>query len=417
MRNLAGRPGKGQRWEEPRATSRYGAVVMAIAGTALGVLPVYLLGGLAVQIRGELGFSESLLGLAVSAFFATSAIASVPAGRFVERIGARWGLAVGGLFSALSLLIVGLAASWPVLALGIAVGGLSNAIAQLAANLAIAEDVRVGRQGFAFGLKQAAVPAASVVAGFSVPLVALTIGWRWAFLGALAAPLMLALLASRSDARPRRRRHGSVRRSLRPGDAPLIPLLVLSVAGAFGTFAANSLAAFLVESSVTRGLTVGGAGVLLAVGSAVGVGIRVYAGLAADRRTRGHLRAVAGHMVVGVTGLALLAAGRGAGVIILATVLAFGGVWGWNGIFTLAIVDHNRAAPAAATGITQAGVYLGGVVGPSVFGRLVEGSGYAAAWTTTATMAFLGAGGILFARHLLRRSGTLLTPLGDAGRS
>jgi predicted MFS family arabinose efflux permease len=180
---------------------------------------------------------------------------------------------------------------------------------------------------------------------------------------------------------------------------------------AFGTLAANSLSAFLVESSVAHAIASGSAGLLLALGSAVGVGSRIYAGLAADRRLGGHLQAVVVHLLGGV-GLSVLATGGSARVIILTTVLAFGGAWGWNGIFTLAIVDTNRNAPAAATGITQAGLYLGGVVGPAVFGRLVETTDYTVARLTTATMVLLSAGGIFVGHRLLQRARRVGDPVG-----
>lgn len=57
------------------------------AVVTVGVLPVFLVGGLAVQIRGELGLSVSLLGLAGSMFFATSALVARPLAAVTERIG------------------------------------------------------------------------------------------------------------------------------------------------------------------------------------------------------------------------------------------------------------------------------------------------------------------------------------------
>lgn len=45
-------------------------ILLAVAVATAGVLPVFLTGGLAVQMRGELGFGAAALGLAVAAFFA-----------------------------------------------------------------------------------------------------------------------------------------------------------------------------------------------------------------------------------------------------------------------------------------------------------------------------------------------------------
>jgi MFS family permease len=59
----------------------------ALTTTIAVSIPVFLVGGLAVQIGDELNFSPAGLGLAVSAYFGASALASVPAGALVERYG------------------------------------------------------------------------------------------------------------------------------------------------------------------------------------------------------------------------------------------------------------------------------------------------------------------------------------------
>ena len=51
-------------------------------------------------------------------------------------------------------------------------------------------------RSLAFGLKQSSVPLATFLSGLAIPFVALTLGWRWAFVlaAALAALLMASLL-------------------------------------------------------------------------------------------------------------------------------------------------------------------------------------------------------------------------------
>ena len=69
----------------PRRTVRINAG--AIATPIACVLPVFLLGGLAVQMGDDLHFTPAGLGLAVSVYFGVSALASVPSGGLVERYG------------------------------------------------------------------------------------------------------------------------------------------------------------------------------------------------------------------------------------------------------------------------------------------------------------------------------------------
>jgi predicted MFS family arabinose efflux permease len=297
--------------------------------------------------------------------------------------------------SATSLLgIAALARSWAQLVGFLVLAGAANAVVQPAGNAAISRGVPARRQGLAFGVKQSAVPAATLLAGLAVPLVGVTLGWRWAFAGgALAA---VALAVSLPPDHPVRRRSGR----LRTGDAPLGGLLVLTLASCLGSASANALGAFLVESAVSGGLAPGRAGLLLALGSGVGISARVLAGWVADRRDGGHLPVVAGLLAAGAGGFALLAAG-GPLALLVGTVLAFGAGWGWNGLFNFAVVRVNRNAPAAATGITQAGVLLGGVTGPWAFGTAVERASYPQAWLGAAAVALGAAGLMLVGRRLV----------------
>jgi MFS family permease len=146
--------------------------------TVLASLPVFLLGGLAVLVRDDLGFTEVQLGLAASTFFSVAALTAVPAGRVAARTGAWAATVLGAATSAAALLAVSAARSYAVLLLALAVAGVANALAQLGTNGMLADVVPKHRQGLAFGIKQAAIPAATLVAGFSLPLVGLTLGWR-----------------------------------------------------------------------------------------------------------------------------------------------------------------------------------------------------------------------------------------------
>ncbi len=182
-----------------------GGAVRAGAGatvtTIACVLPVFLVGGLAVQLGDELGFSPAGLGLAVSVYFGVSALASVPSGALVERYGPAPVARAGVLLSAGSMLAVAaLARSYPLLVALLAVGATANALGQLASNAALAARVPTRRQGLSFGVKQAAIPVSTLLAGVAVPTVALTAGWRWAFVAAAGAALRRARVVRRVTA-------------------------------------------------------------------------------------------------------------------------------------------------------------------------------------------------------------------------
>ena len=390
----------------PLATARRpGARVVAgaIGVPTVAILPVFLLGGLAVLVRRDLGFSETGLGAAVAIYFTAAALSSAVTGRAVERIGARAASFVAvGLAAATLLGVAFLARSWMSLAALLALGGAANSFGQMGANLALARGVSDRRQGLAFGVKQSAIPLATLLGGLAVPALGLTLGWRWAFAaGALLAPV--ALLVPPGTGRPRERVD---RRA--DGDAPAGALAVLAVGVALGAGATNPLGSFLVESSVVAGVAPGAAGLLLAGGSVVGLSMRLLTGWVADNRDGRHLLVVAGHLVLGAGGFALLAAatrdatGGAVPLLVLGTVLAYGLGWSWPGLFNFAVVRLNPAAPAAATGITATGGFAGNAVGPLAFGLAVERLGYPAAWTGAGVALLLGAGFLLLGRRLLR---------------
>ncbi|WP_346121834.1 MFS transporter [Micromonospora coerulea] len=367
----------------------------ATATTIACVLPVFLVGGLAVQMGDDLGFSPAGLGLAVSVYFGISALASVPSGALVERYGPAVVARAGILLSAGSLLTVAaLARSYPVLVALLGLSAAANALGQLASNAALARHVPAHRQGLSFGVKQAAIPVSTLLAGAAVPTIALTAGWRWAFVAAAGAAL-IALPAVPPQERPRPARPAAGR----AGRATWA-LVVVGLAATLAAAAANALGTFVVDSSADRGLSPGLAGLTLTLGSAVCVAARVGAGWLADRRERGHVALIAGMLVVGAAGLGLLAV-AGPAPLVAGVVLGFGLGWAWPGLMNFAVVKLHPQAPAAATSITQTGVYAGGCLGPLGLGTVAAHLGYPTMWSVAAASMLVAATLMLTGSRLL----------------
>ena len=381
---------------EPRLNFR--PIFLAIAVATAGVLPAFLIGGLSVQVREELRFNEGSLGLAVASFFAFADLASVVMGRVVEKIGSHWGMRLAAAMSAAALLGVAvLARSWTGLVVCLMLGGLANATAHPATNLSLAREVPPSRQGLSFGIKQASIPTATLLAGLAVPLVAVTVGWRWAFAGAAVLAVLISLLVPKEEVSrsPKPKRTGEV-------DSRRWSLVVLALGIGLGSTAATPLGAFVVESSVNSGIEVETAGYLLAAGSAFSIAVRIFFGYLADGMNSGRLRIVAGMLALGVVGFGMLASGVDY-LLVVGVLLAFGAGWGWPGLFNFAIVRSNPGAPAAATGVTQTGASAGAALGPLIFGFVVEAFSYAAAWMLCGAIALLAFIAILVGRRMLVR--------------
>jgi MFS family permease len=367
----------------------------ALTTTIACSVPVFLVGGLAVQIGGDLHFSPAGLGLAVSAYFGATALASVPAGALVERYGstaiARFGIAV----SATSLLAVAaLARSLWSLILILALGAGANAMGQLASNTSLSRHVPVRRQGLSFGVKQAAIPVSTLLAGAAVPLVALTVGWRWAFvLAALGAVAALWLVPSEADESKRSNGTG--------GERATAALVVIGLAATLASGAANALGTFLVDSAVARGIAPGPAGLALTLGSLVCVLARVGGGWQADLLPSRQVGVIAGLLGTGAIGLALLAV-PGTAALVAGVLLGFGLGWSWPGLMNFAVVRLHAQAPAAATSITQTGVYAGGCIGPLALGAVAAAAGYPTMWTVAA-IAMVSAGALMVVGSVMLR--------------
>jgi predicted MFS family arabinose efflux permease len=376
----------------------------AAAMTTLGALPVFLLTAQAVLVREDLEFSEPQLGLAVSAFFASAALASVSAGSLVERLGRRWGTVIAGVLATLTALAIALVArSYAVLLVLLVLAGLSNAALQMTSNIAVARSVHPGRQGLAFGVKQSAIPVAILLGGLSVPTVGVVFGWRWTFAAAavLACAVVVAGLRMPRAAAPARSPDTTPDRP--PRNALLVSFASMTLASA----AVNSLGSFLPAWAFHVGLSPGTAGMLLACGSALSVLARVASGVVADRRRGRNLPVVSAYLALGAVGMLLVSLGQ-VPALVAGTLLAFAIGWAWPGLFLFAVVRVGRDSPATASGAVQAGAFAGGAAGPALFGLLVAATSYPAAWRIAAAV-LLGAALLLvqarrmFVRDLARR--------------
>lgn len=390
-------------------TSVNRTVALCLVVVTVGQLPAFLTGASAVQIRSEFDFSVALLGLAISGFFVVSATASAVAGQVVERVGWRSGLLLGTLVTVASLTGVSLLAnSWGQLAGLLALAGLGNALSQPAANLALVTVVDPRRYGLVFGIKQSAILFATLLGGLSVPAIALTIGWRWTY-GFAALAGGLSALAIRWLTDDRSSRHVQDNPSVRPSapraqklPARALRVLLLVAAVGFGSaMVGNALGAFLVSSAVNDGMPPGRAGLLLAASSLLGLLVRIGIGWLADQRPIHPLRAMSLLLSLGAAGCVLLALEPA--FIVVGAVLAVGAGWGWPGLYNLAVVRAYPSVAAAATGVSQTGIYLGAALGPVLLGLVADTVGFAGLWLATATIALASAAMALGGHRALAR--------------
>jgi predicted MFS family arabinose efflux permease len=400
------------------------------------VLPLFLVGSQAVQLRADLGLDLAAIGALVAFGWVAASLTSTSMGRLAEQVGGGRALRSAALMNAIAMLLIAtVGRSWFVLVVLVVFGGLGNAMAQPAANILTARTIPLDRQGIAFGIKQSAIPLATLLGGLAVPLITLSVGWRWTYVaGAVLAAGAAVLVVGEGDGAraddPVEEGAGLVEAiedaaAHHEGSAPPAvsevlleepvaawepgrvarrrrrPLIVLAVGVGLGASAAGALSQFLVSGGVAAGLEEGVAGLLLSMGSAVGIASRLAMGARADRRPGDQLVTVVAMMVVGSVAYAALGLGVPVAYL-LATPVAFGLGWAWPGLFNLSVVREYPEAPGAATGITQTGTYLGAGLGPLLVGVVVDRWSFAVAWPLSAALLLAGAALMLIGRREVR---------------
>ena len=387
MTTASREPGARRAWTPGRA------MTVTVLGTVAYTQPVFLVGALAVQVTEELAFGVAGIGLAVGLFRGTAALTSAHMGRLADRLGSVTSLRLAaGVAAVASAGLALTAVSLATFSIWLVVAGTANAIGQPATNRLLQRHIPPERQGIAFGVKQAAVPTSTMLAGFAVPLIALTLGWRWAFAGPAVLTLLL-LAASRGVGQ---RPAGSVlRRSRDPGGEQAVledraTIVLLSAAIGLGMAGASAAPAFFVDSAVTGGLRPDIAGLVLAGASIATILSRLLAGYVADRLPGGQLRMAAVMVLLGSVGYALLAVG-GPSLYVVGIVIAMALGWGFNGVFWYCLVQAYPDTPGRATGAVAPGGLLGSSLGPIIFGVVVERTSYTVGWTLAGLLGLVAA--------------------------
>ncbi len=263
-----------------------------------------------------------------------------------------------------------------------AVYGVGNGFALPPTNRAVVDWFPSRHRGLAMGIKQTGVALAGVLCGLFVPGMAVALGWRGAMVALGAGTAMAGALAWAAY-----RDHAAemaASRADRPGFGSVMgnrDLLLLC--GVTWLYAAVqlSLIGFLVLFLHERmALDLGLAGGLLALTQAGGVIGRIGWGVVSDRFFAGRRKVVMGLIgaLAACTSLVLGSLAPNTPLPLLWAVLLLAGLTsvGWNGINMLHVTEiAGRRASATAAGMNLTASYLGIMMGPPLFGLLVDVTG------------------------------------------
>jgi predicted MFS family arabinose efflux permease len=379
----------------PPRRLRPGPLSAAVGLASISVFPAFLVGAVGVQMRADLQLGQAQLGSAVASYFAVSMVLVALLGRAVDQIGVRRGYILGAGLAVASLVGIGaLASGWLMLVVCLAVGGVGNAIVGPTSSRLLAHSVPPARRGTAFGVKQSSIMGATLLGGVGVPTVALTVGWRWVFLGGAVLALCLYLMTPRDGpTAPLDHVTGELSRHGRS------TLLLLALAFGLGTSTSVTLTTFLVDYLVVRGVVEGMAGVLLAAGGVGAIAVRILFGWWTDRGLARLDATMAAMFVVAAVALVVITIVEGVALGVVA-VVAFAAAWGWTGILVYTVAVGNLAAPGSAAGVVQTGAAAGGMLGPTVLGFIAEHASYDLMWVVGAACSLAAAGCVVTALRM-----------------
>ena len=368
---------------------------------------------LAPHVALSAGVEPSRIGEMVGVMFMAALVANLVGAQLVAVLGALRTIQLGAGIASLGLLVAQ-NGTWPAVIGSAAVIGVGYGLGVPSASHLLARHTAPSQRGLVFSIKQSGVPVGGLVAGMTLPAVALAADWRWAVLAAAGLCLTVAVVAelarSRLDdpAGSRTATWRSVRLRV-----PMLTVLRghddltwLTYSGFSSAAMQGSVFALLVAFLVSTGrFDVVTAGFVFAAMHVSGAAARIGLGIAADRLLPAQ-RLLA--LLAVVAAVAILALAIGAGdiprpaVFMLAVVIG-ATVSGWNGVF-MAEVAH--LSPPGRVGETTASsvamVFTGYIVGP-MFASLIVGatSSYTLAFGLLAVLVL--AGPLLFVHRSLRR--------------
>lgn len=364
---------------------------MAVA-MGVGPLIVYSISTVSPFLVPELGLSRTQYGTLATLTFAAAALASLSAGKVVDRTGVRqvmWWLVFGALGA---MLAAAAAPGYSVLLVAVIASGVVQALSNPVTNRLAAQWVPVGRRGLVMGIKQSGVQMTQAGAGLVLPSVAVLAGWRGAMALAAATTLLLgAVLVGRYVPREERKRPDRSAASRSP-----MPPSVWWLAGYIFLIGAALqgvnfyLPLFGFEE---LGLPVSTAGLLAAVIGSIGIAARIGWGRISER-----LGGPLAMLIVSLGG-ALAMALILASVSIHPSLVWMGAVLlGATGVAANVVVMVSLLhtvqpdAIGRASGIVALGMYLGFTTGPVSVGAIVDALGrYSPAWSALVIVYLLAA--------------------------
>lgn len=329
------------------------------------------------------GVSADHIGVFTAVVYAAAVLSTGMSGGPVRRYGAIRVSQAALLIGAAGLALLASASIWLGLIgavfIGVGYGPMTPASSHL-----LIRQTPPARRALVFSIKQTGVPLGGVLAGLAVPPLAIPFGWRGAALAVAAVSAVLAIVCEPlhksldDDADPSAAGGSHIVAAVNMvlGEPVLRRLALASL-----SYSAMQLcvSAFVVNFLTGRaGMALVAAGVVMAVLQAAGIAGRILWGWTADRLLSARQVLSLLGLAIGATGALLALVGPGWPLaLVLIVAAALGAVaLGWNGVF---LAEVARLAPTGSAGMATGGAlaltFVGALLGPPIFGAIIDATG------------------------------------------
>ena len=390
--------------EETLAGVSYLWTILAVLWVTYAVVFVSRLsvGPLAPFLRRDLQIDNAQIGLVMSAAAFGYTLTQIPTGWVVDRIGARWPIAVGEFVAAGCMGMVAWSSTYASLLAFMLLTGMGCGMLMPATTQAVVVWFPRRQRATVMGVKQTAVNMGGIIGAATLPALAVAYGWRAGFFAVACAAFgigLISLVLYRNPPRP----HVQTVQAKVPATTHLAALLrnrdlwLVACAGSCMNWVEMSIIGhFTLYAKDVVGLSVVAAGAALAGLETAGAICRPLSGVVSDWLFGGARRPVFIALAASATVLllALAAAGPQLGPLFYPFGFALGiGAVGFGAIFFTMLSEiggASGAGTASAFGSTVS--MVGSIVGPPAFGYIVDISSYQRAWMS---LAIIGAIAVL----------------------
>lgn len=371
-------------------------------------------GPLGPILKAEFDINNSQLGYVISLMYLSMVVVSIPAGILVDRHGVKWFLFISSAMVGLGIFIIPFCSSYSYTAIAAVMIGVGYGMINQITTKGIISWFEPLERGTIMGIKQMGVTLGGGLIGIYIPLLGFYIVWKNAIflLGglviviAIVSPFLykenqgknpnLANEIGTSKVKINQSPKGSLKDVLLGRR-----LLVVTLLSSLLAFCQASSASFLVVfAKETFTITQLFAGSLLTVAMAGGTLGRIVFGIISDRTMKGdRILPLALISLIGSIASCFLAL-CGSGTPIFAIIAISGALgvsfMGWNslGMVLLAEMVGSKHV-GSALGVVFTVAWGAMVLGPSIFGFLVDRSGYSAGWGMLAALSFLTFSGFI----------------------